>query len=242
MSLLGLISAGWLIFIALLVLVGLANLILGSQTYALWRFTKMASALGLSYDPEAKAFPLPGCERLPVWQVWKAHRNLLHGTVAGVETIFVEVGKEGAIEDSIMSDVFHGLVCFRQPGRSLPAFQLISHYGSPEKALDDTARARPKDFHQVELQGNPGFPNFFLLLASPKEDEGALRDLFPRPVQDFFMEHRDFFGLRDVQGAGEWVGVMERIDFVGGAKAFREELALVRRVHELFARATGQDH
>jgi len=183
MSMLALISTGWVIFIGLLILVGLANLILGSQKYAGRVYNKIASATGMSFDPEAQGL------------------------------------------------------------RALPAFQLFQHDGKGRLALDEPDAVRPKQYTIIELRDNPGFADFFYVLALRQEDEGALRELFPRSVQDFFMENRCHSW--DVHAAGEWVGVTQTSffdatpwDTVG---TFREELGSARRVHELFARATEKD-
>lgn len=236
MSLLAFISTGWLIFLALAILVGLANLILGSQTYARRCFTKVAREMGLSYDPEAMALRSLGCDNLPVLICLKARRNLLHGTVAGVETVCVEAGKEGQIEDPLVPNVFSTLICFRQPGRALPAFQLIKHDGKGERVLEEPGVSRPEHYSVVELRDNPGFSNIFLLLALQKVDEAALRALFPKPVQDFFMENRD--SLWDARGAAEWVGVLGAhfadIALGSAVKEFRSHVDLPRRVHEMF--------
>ena len=92
MVLLGFISTGWLIFIVALVLVALFNFVIFPML-SRKNFSKIAAELGLSYDPEAKALGSLGCEQLPALRVRKVRRNLLHGTVAGVETVFVEVGE-----------------------------------------------------------------------------------------------------------------------------------------------------
>ena len=243
MSMLALISTGWVIFIGLLILVGLANLILGSQKYAGRVYNKIASATGMSNEPEAQGLRALGCEDLPVLVRLKARHNLLHGTVDGVETLFVEVGEAGRIEDPLVPDVFSPLYCFRQRGRALPAFQLFQHDGKGRLALDEPDAVRPKQYTIIELRDNPGFADFFYVLALRQEDEGALRELFPRSVQDFFMENRCHSW--DVHAAGEWVGVTQTSffdatpwDTVG---TFREELGSARRVHELFARATEKD-
>jgi hypothetical protein len=227
------ISTGWLVFIGLLILVGLANLILGSQKYAGRMYNKVAGATGMSYDLEAKGLRALGCEGLPVLMRLKARRNLLHGTVDGVETVFVEVGKEGEIEDPLVPDVFSALYCFRLPGRALPPFQLFKHDGKGKHALDAPDALRPKHYSIIELRENPGFQDFYFLLALRAEDEGALRELFTREVQDFFVESR----IADAQGGGEWVGAGYLVPM--GVKDFQETMRSARRVHKVFARGTG---
>ena len=241
MNMLAFISTGWWIFILLAVVLGIVNLILSSQKFERRHYSRIVSALGLRYDPEAKALGSLGCEGLPALARLTDSRNLLHGIVAGVETVCVEVKDPVVLEDPMMGGAFFSLICFRQPGRALPAFQLFEHHGKGKHALDEPRAVRPQLYTIVELRDNPGFQDFFFLLALRQEDEEALRELFPRPVQDFFVERR--YSLLDAQGAGEWVGVEPAISLgfspSSAVKEFQEAVESARRVHDLFARTTG---
>jgi len=119
--------------------------------------------------------------------------------------------------------------------------------GGPEVArrlaLEELKKREPtmktRERHEVELNDNPGFSSHFLLSFERKEDEPALRKVFTRDVQDFFMQTRDEKWW-EVQGAGEWVGFgSTAVNVPLTSKPYRRMLEEARQVHDLFARVVA---
>jgi len=97
---------------------------------------------------------------------------------------------------------------------------------------------KTREWHEVELNDNPGFSSHFLLSFERKEDEPALRRVFTREVQDFFMQTRDEKWW-EVQGCGEWVGFHSSpVNVPLTAKPYRRMLDEARQLHEVLARPT----
>ena len=251
----------------------LAGLVSLTPPFARWRLTAIAAELGMKFDHTAQSLRSLGCERLWKFRYWNDRRKLLHGTVAGIETVIVDVREVDPKEEPMQRPGFYQLVCFRLPGRSLPTFHLIKYSGNrlavvdslpgvlelPEglpterapgesaeefrqRALKALREGRPtmktQERHELALADNPGFSSFFLLSFERKEDELALRKVFTREVQDFFMQTRDEKWW-EVQGCGEWVGFHSSpVNVPLTAKPYRRMLDEARQLHEVLARPT----
>ena len=241
-------------------------IVLFSPQFERWRLRAIAAELGMKFDPKAQTLRSLGCERLWKFRYWNDRRYLLHGTVNGIETIIVHVREVDPKEEPMQRPGFYQLVCFRLPGRSLPTFHLVKYSGNrlavlgrlpgvlelPEGfdaaqvALDDLRKELEKieptlkmgKRYEVELTDNPGFSSHFLLSFERKEDEPALRKVFTREVQDFFMQTRDEKWW-EVQGAGEWLGFHTLpVNVLLTAKPYRRMLDEARQLHEVLARPT----
>ena len=113
-------------------------------------------------------------------------------------------------------------------------------------ALEELKKKEPtmktRERHEVELNDNPGFSSHFLLSFERKEDEPALRKVFTREVQDFFMQTRDEKWW-EVQGAGDWIGFgSTAVNVPLTSKPYRRMLDEARQLHEVLARGTAREH
>lgn len=180
-------------------------------------------------DPKVDPMQRPGfyqlvCFRLPGRSLPTFHMVKFSGNrLAVVDSL------PGALE------LPEGLPTERAAGESAEEFR--------QRALKALEEGRPKlktrERHEVALADNPGFSSFFIVSVERKEDEPALRKLFTREVQDYFMQTRDEKWW-EVQGAGDWVGFHSSpVNVPLTANPYRRMQEEVRRLHDVFARATS---
>lgn len=212
-----------------------------------WRLPKNAARLGMSYDAEARGLDRLGCKSLPVLQARTAVRNLLHGTVDGVERFAVEVKRPKITDPAYFLVLGH-----RLRGRALAAFSvelkgLVDDVSVDEEAaefLGENPYRDPLPFHAVEVAGNKAFGKYFAVLALRQEDGPAVQGVFRREVQDAFMVHRAALERTgnphlEVQGAGEWVAVVLPQTMPPLLSALKSRLDFDRPLYEAFAGKEG---
>jgi len=221
------------------------------QPVVRWRLPRIAARLGMSYDPEARGLDRLGCKGLPVLQAGTAVRNLLHGTVGGIERIAVEVKRP-----NITKPAYFLVLGYRLRGRGFPPFSVEPKPFSVElKDLEDDVSLDeevaeflgknpyrdPLPFHPVEVTGNKTFAKCFAVLALRREDKPAVQEAFTPEVQYSFMVHRVCVGTDyhlEVQGAGEWLAVIypqTMLPSLESESPFSFQLTFDRHLYEAFA-------